>query len=172
MTREGKIILEAAGRVAMAPDGNGGIYPALQRTGALADMRGRGVEHVHVFSIDNALVRVADPHFLGYCVEKKADCGNKSVWKAEPGEKVRCATRPSVVREKGWPPSFSGTYCSTPSYGGGTLISRACFFANSAVHNTPSYGRGALTLRACFVANIYGTFMKLAPEATAVARRL
>lgn len=100
MTREGKIILEAAGRVAMAPDGNGGIYPALQRTGALADMRGRGVEHVHVFSIDNALVRVADPHFLGYCVEKKADCGNKSVWKAEPGEKVRCATRPSLVREK------------------------------------------------------------------------
>lgn len=89
MTREGKIILETGSKVAMAPDGNGGIYPALQRKGALADMRRRGVEHVHVFSIDNALVRVADPHFLGYCIEKKADCGNKSVWKAEPGEKVR-----------------------------------------------------------------------------------
>lgn len=88
MTREGKIILEAGSKVAMAPDGNGGIYPALQRKGALADMRRRGVEHVHVFSIDNALVRVADPHFLGYCIEKNADCGNKSVWKAEPGEKV------------------------------------------------------------------------------------
>ena len=93
MTREGKIILETASKVAMAPDGNGGIYPALQRRGALADMRRRGVEHVHVFSIDNALVRVADPHFLGYCIEKKADCGNKSVWKAEPGEKVREAER-------------------------------------------------------------------------------
>lgn len=93
MTREGKIILETASRVAMAPDGNGGIYPALQRKGALADMRKRGVEHVHVFSIDNALVRVADPHFLGYCIEKKADCGNKSVWKAEPGEKVRVRSR-------------------------------------------------------------------------------
>lgn len=88
MTREGKIILESAGRVAMAPDGNGGIYPALQQKGALADMRSRGVEHLHVFSIDNALVRVADPHFLGYCIENDADCGNKSVWKAEPGEKV------------------------------------------------------------------------------------
>lgn len=95
MTREGKIVLETGSRVAMAPDGNGGIYPALQRKGALADMRSRGVEHVHVFSIDNALVRVADPHFLGYCIEKKADCGNKSVWKSEPGEKVRvgCAVR-------------------------------------------------------------------------------
>lgn len=89
MTREGKIILETGSKVAMAPDGNGGIYPALQRKGALADMRRRGVEHVHVFSIDNALVRVADPHFLGYCIEKEADCGNKSVWKADPGEKVR-----------------------------------------------------------------------------------
>lgn len=99
MTREGKIILETGSKVAMAPDGNGGIYPALQRQGALADMRRRGVEHVHVFSIDNALVRVADPHFLGYCIEKKADCGNKSVWKAEPDEKVRgCACVRAYVR--------------------------------------------------------------------------
>lgn len=85
---DGKIMLESAGRVAMAPDGNGGIYPALQRTGALADMRTRGVEHLHVFSIDNALVKVADPYFLGYCIQSGADCGNKSVWKAEPDEKV------------------------------------------------------------------------------------
>lgn len=88
MTPQGKIMLESAARVAMAPDGNGGIYPALQRTGALDDMRARGVEHLHVFSIDNALVKVADPHFLGYCIRSGADCANKSVWKAEPNEKV------------------------------------------------------------------------------------
>eukprot|EP00903_Cladosiphon_okamuranus_P019455 g17889.t1 len=129
MTREGKIILETGSKVAMAPDGNGGIYPALERKGALADMRRRGIEHVHVFSIDNALVRVADPHFLGYCIEKKADCGNKSVWKAEPGEKV------GVVVKRGGKPcvveysEMSQEACerretpsSSASGGGGRLV--------------------------------------------------
>lgn len=88
LSNEGKIILESASKVAMAPDGNGGIYPSLQRTGALDDMRKRGIEHVHVFSIDNALTRVADPFFLGFCIESGADCGNKSVWKSHPEEKV------------------------------------------------------------------------------------
>ncbi|CAM9433878.1 unnamed protein product [Discosporangium mesarthrocarpum] len=101
MTVEGKIILESAGRVAMAPDGNGGIYPALEQKGALADMRKRGVEYLHVFSIDNALLRVADPYFIGYCLENGADCGNKSVWKTEPGEKVGVVAlrrgKPSVL---------------------------------------------------------------------------
>ncbi|CAM9414031.1 unnamed protein product [Choristocarpus tenellus] len=88
MTTDGKLILESASKVAIAPDGNGGIYPALERTGALADMRRRGVQHLHVSSIDNALLRVADPHFFGYCILNGADCGNKSVWKSEAEEKV------------------------------------------------------------------------------------
>lgn len=98
LTNEGKIILECGSKVAMAPDGNGGIYSALQRKGALEDMLARGIEHVHVFSIDNALVRVADPYFLGYCITKGADCGNKSVWKIQPGEKVGV-----VVKRNGKP---------------------------------------------------------------------
>jgi len=88
LTAEGKIIMEAAGKIAMAPDGNGGIYPSLQSSGALVDMSSRGVEYLHVYSIDNALVKPADPVFIGYCISVKADCGNKVVWKAHAHEKV------------------------------------------------------------------------------------
>jgi UDP-N-acetylglucosamine/UDP-N-acetylgalactosamine diphosphorylase len=85
---DGKIILEGPGVVAMAPDGNGGIYPALQSQGMLQQMVDIGIQHVHVFSIDNALCRPADPSFLGYCIAKDADVGNKVLWKAEPHEAV------------------------------------------------------------------------------------
>ena len=83
-----KTIYETADKVARAPDGNGGIFPALESTGCLEDMVKRGIEHLHVFSVDNALVRPADPAFVGYCIKQKADCGNKSLWRAAPDEKV------------------------------------------------------------------------------------
>lgn len=83
-----QIIMESTGAVAMAPDGNGGIYPSLNSSGALEEMKKRGVRYLHVFSIDNALVKPADPVFIGYCVNENADCGNKVVWKAHAHEAV------------------------------------------------------------------------------------
>lgn len=85
---EYKIIMESACSVAMAPDGNGGIYPSLQSSGALENMKKRNIRYLHVFSIDNALVKPVDPVFIGYCVNQNADCGNKVVWKVNPDEKV------------------------------------------------------------------------------------
>eukprot|EP00747_Dinoflagellata_sp_TGD_P162639 gnl/TRDRNA2_/TRDRNA2_180459_c0_seq1.p1 gnl/TRDRNA2_/TRDRNA2_180459_c0~~gnl/TRDRNA2_/TRDRNA2_180459_c0_seq1.p1 ORF type:complete len:477 (-),score=122.71 gnl/TRDRNA2_/TRDRNA2_180459_c0_seq1:28-1458(-) len=88
LTSEGKIILESAGCVATAPDGNGGIYPALSKTGCLQRLKDAGVKYLHVLSVDNVLCRPADPRFIGYCLARNADCGNKCVWKASPEEKV------------------------------------------------------------------------------------
>merc|ERR1711865_84723 len=88
LTLQGKIMLETGYKVGTAADGNGGIYAACQNTGAVSSMAARGVKYVHCFSVDNAISKVGDPIFMGYCLQQGSDLGNKVVWKAQPGEKV------------------------------------------------------------------------------------
>ncbi|KAL4069862.1 nucleotide-diphospho-sugar transferase [Scleroderma yunnanense] len=100
LTMDGKIMLETRSRVAVAPDGNGGLYaatraslsPTDERT-VLSDLSTRGVLYVHAYCVDNCLVRVADPVFLGYCISKQADCAAKVVPKSSPSESVGVVAR-------------------------------------------------------------------------------
>lgn len=87
-TLDGKIILDQKHTISKAPDGNGGLYRALKVQGVLDDMVERGIRSVHAHSVDNILIKVADPIFLGYCLSQKTDCGVKVIVKSSPSEPV------------------------------------------------------------------------------------
>ncbi|MEG1479636.1 MAG: UDPGP type 1 family protein [Kiritimatiellia bacterium] len=83
---EGRIILDQKGHIFMSPDGHGGTLAALDRSGALADMSKRGIEQIFFFQVDNPMVAIADPMFIGLHVSKQADMTLKVCRKREAHE--------------------------------------------------------------------------------------
>lgn len=51
-------------------------------------MRKRGIQHVHAYCVDNCLVKVADPVFLGFAASKDVDIAAKVVRKRNAEESV------------------------------------------------------------------------------------
>ena len=88
ISNDGKILLESKSKAAVAPDGNGGIYSALITSNVRTDMRKRGIEHVHAYCVDNCLVKVADPTFIGFAAGKDVDVATKVVRKRDAKESV------------------------------------------------------------------------------------
>lgn len=89
----GRILREAPDRIALSPDGHGGIFPALVREGILDDMRDRGVTTFVTFNVDNPMLRVADPRLLGHHALAGAQMSNIVVRKHEPEERVGVVAR-------------------------------------------------------------------------------
>ena len=86
MTGDGKIILDAPGHIFMSPDGHGGMISALKANGCFADMKKRGVKSLFFFQVDNPMVEVADPAFIGLHTLEKSEYSLKLTAKREPTE--------------------------------------------------------------------------------------
>lgn len=98
---EGKLMLSGRGKILTAPNGNGGWYASMAKTGMLKIVQNAKIEWLNVFAVDNVLQRIADPCFIGAVIESGKVSGAKVVAKAEPEEKVGVLCledgRPSIV---------------------------------------------------------------------------
>lgn len=85
---EGKIYMEDKDKISSSPNGNGGWFSSLVRSGIFDNLRAQGVEWLNVFAVDNVLQRIADPRFIGAVIATGSESGSKVVSKAAPEEKV------------------------------------------------------------------------------------
>lgn len=89
--RTGKVLLSGKGEVATNPDGHGGSLRALWQSGAIDDMKRRGVEIISYFQVDNPIVNIIDPVFIGLhaaAPDSSAQMSSKMVSKRDASEKV------------------------------------------------------------------------------------
>jgi UDP-N-acetylglucosamine/UDP-N-acetylgalactosamine diphosphorylase len=84
----GKVLLETESSLALSPNGHGGSLKALWTSGAIADMQKRGVEQISYTQVDNPIVKVVDPLFLGLHALDGCEMSSKMLPKREPLEKL------------------------------------------------------------------------------------
>lgn len=95
IAHDGELIISRQGGLFMNPDGHGGTLAALRRSGCLDFMEGRGVEEIFFFQVDNPLVFVCDPLFIGLHRLRGAEMSSKVVRKRAFDEKVGIIARVS-----------------------------------------------------------------------------
>lgn len=97
---DGKILLKEKWEVAKSPDGHGGFLACAnapapdawseisRREGVLADIESRGAEEIFYFQIDNPVIDLASPEFIGYHLESGSQFSSQVVRKEQPKDRV------------------------------------------------------------------------------------
>lgn len=98
---DGKIVLDTKGHVKEGADGHGGIFAALKTSGSYEDMKKRGIKWAFIGGIDNVLLRLSDPEFIGFAENSGCKIAAKSLVKRAANENVgvfcKRNGKPSVV---------------------------------------------------------------------------
>ena len=83
-----RVLLESPSSLALSPNGHGGSLKALWTSGAIADMKKRGIEQISYTQVDNPIVRMIDPRFIGLHALDEAQMSSKMLPKSFPKEKL------------------------------------------------------------------------------------
>lgn len=84
----GKLLMAGPDRLIASPNGHGGVLAGLRDSGLLQYLADSGIKVIFYFQVDNPLVRIADPLFLGHHSENEAEVSSKVVVKRGPTDKL------------------------------------------------------------------------------------
>ena len=85
---QGEFMLTAPDELFSNPDGHGGVYRAIKRSGMIDTLRAQGIDVLYYCQVDNPLVFMSDPTFIGHHLLADAQMSVKVVEKTEASEKV------------------------------------------------------------------------------------
>ncbi|MCR4574831.1 MAG: UDPGP type 1 family protein [Lentisphaeria bacterium] len=85
---DGKALLAEKDSLALSPNGHGGSFAALRDSGALADMQKKGVTILSYWQVDNPLIKVMDPLFIGMHDLTQSDMSSRALIKRDYAEKL------------------------------------------------------------------------------------
>lgn len=84
----GRLLLEAPGKLALSPNGHGGVLAALRDADLFSELNRHAVRTIFYFQVDNALTNLADVVFLGRHLAQRAEASSKVLPKRHPKEKM------------------------------------------------------------------------------------
>jgi UDP-N-acetylglucosamine/UDP-N-acetylgalactosamine diphosphorylase len=101
LDHNGNLVLNDKDELLVGPGGHGGTFQALAGSGLLQVLRNEGRDLISYFQVDNPLVTVADPRFLGHHLGADADFSCKVIPKRDANEGLGIAVlqdgHPAVV---------------------------------------------------------------------------
>ncbi len=88
LDQQGRALIEKPGKMLENPDGHGGCFTALVKSGNLERLVREGIAHIAYIQVDNIIVPVDDPLMVGLAEVERSDVITKVLEKANPDEKV------------------------------------------------------------------------------------
>jgi len=84
----GQVLLASPVELALSLDGHGGLLGALVKHGLLDNAEQRGLRYLYYLQVDNPLVQIGDPEFMGYHILSGSEMSTQVIAKRSPTERV------------------------------------------------------------------------------------